>query len=342
MISFANDYSEGAIPQIIEALTANNLNQYSGYGMDEICAQAKDKIKKVLECDNCDIHFLVGGTQTNATVIDHALKPYEAVIACESGHINVHETGAIEANGHKVIVTPSVNGKILPQDIYKAYKLHSDEHMVKPAMVYLSNASELGSVYHYDELKAIKAVCNELGLYLFLDGARLAVALCAKDNDLKMSDLANLCDIFYIGGTKNGALMGEAVVIINETLKRNFRYSIKQHGGMLAKGWLLGIQFNCLFTDNIYFEIAKHANKMANKIQNAFKARNVSLLLDSTTNQVFPILNKELAKELAKDFTFQVWEEIDDSTCVYRFVTSWATTESNVDALIGKLEQLIK
>ncbi len=342
MISFANDYSEGAIPQIIEALTTNNLKQNSGYGMDDICGQAKEKIKAVLECDTCDIHFLVGGTQTNATVIDHALKPYEAVIACESGHINVHETGAIEANGHKVVVTPSVNGKILPQDIYKAYNLHSDEHMVKPAMVYLSNASELGSIYSYAELKAIKDVCDELGLYLFLDGARLAVALCAEGNDLKLSDLPNLCDVFYIGGTKNGALMGEAVVIMNETLKRNFRYSIKQHGGMLAKGWLLGTQFDCLFTNNTYFEVAKHANAMANKLQNAFKAMNIPLLLESPTNQVFPVLKKDLANELAKDFIFQVWEEIDENTCVYRFVTSWATKEANVDILINKLEQLMK
>ena len=337
MISFSNDYSEGASLEILNRLNETNFNQYVGYGCDEICESAKNKIKALLKNDTCDIHFLVGGTQSNATIIDHALKPYEAVIACDSGHINVHETGAIEASGHKVITCKNVDGKISVVDIKKQYELHSDEHMVKPAMVYISQASEVGTLYSYDELKAIKEVCDELGLYLFIDGARLAVALTSPQNDVKVEDLCNLCDVFYFGGTKNGALFGEAVVITNETLKKNFRYSIKQHGGMLAKGFLLGIQFDELFTNDLYFKNAQHANNMASKLQDAFAAK-FNLLVKSPTNQIFPILDKKTIETLSKKYIFQFWEKYDDNHDVIRFVTSWATKEENVDELINDLQ----
>ncbi len=340
MISFSNDYSEGASLAILDRLSQCNFNQYVGYGCDEICDSAKVKMKQLLQYEDCDIHFLVGGTQSNATVIDHALKPYEAVIAWDSGHINVHETGAIEANGHKVITCKNVDGKITCKDIEYQYQLHSDEHMVKPAMVYISDATEVGTIYSYQELKAIKESCEKLGLYLFIDGARLAVALTSNENDVKVSDLCSLCDIFYFGGTKNGALFGEAIVIVNDELKKNFRYSIKQHGGMLAKGFLLGIQFDELFTNDIYFENARHANKMASKLQDAFIENGFSLLVKSPTNQIFPILSKTVIEQLKQKYIFQFWEAYDEDHDVIRFVTSWATKEEAVDQLIYDLKQL--
>ena len=243
MISFKNDYSEGACPEIMQAMMKTNRLQSDGYGLDPFCEGAKERIRQKVGNADCDVHFLVGGTQANLTIIASALRPYEAVIAAESGHINVHETGAIEGTGHKVIVADSAQGKVTLEGIRKVVTAHTDEHMVKPAMVYISNATEIGTVYTKAELSSIRRICDEYGLYLFMDGARLGSALMASDNDLKLSDIAELCDIFYIGGTKNGALFGEAVVIVNERLKKDFRYMIKHHGGMLAKGRLLGIQF---------------------------------------------------------------------------------------------------
>ena len=337
MYSFRNDYSEGAHPQILECLQEMNQKQNIGYGEDTLCEKAKKLLREKLQCEHCDIHFLVGGTQANLTVIASALRPYEAVIAVDSGHINVHETGAVEASGHKVLIAEGIDGKITPEGIRKTVLRHEDEHMVKPAMVYISNATEIGTIYHKEELKEIAAVCRELNLYLFMDGARMGAALAAADNDLDYADLCRYCDVFYLGGTKNGALFGEAVVIVREELKKDFRYMIKQRGGMLAKGWLLGAQFAVLFEGNRYLEIAAHANRMAQRMQEAMEALHIPLFIKTTTNQIFPILSNVLIEELQKDYAFQVWEVMDEEHTAMRFVTSWATREEEVDRFIAHL-----
>ena len=341
MYSFRNDYSEGAHPDILKRLLDMNQCQNVGYGEDALCEKAKRMLKEKLQCEDCDIHFLVGGTQANLTVIAAALRPYEAVIAVDSGHINVHETGAVEATGHKVLIAESADGKITPEGIRKAVHLHEDEHMVKPAMVYISNATEIGTIYHREELTQIAAVCREYGLYLFMDGARMGAALAAEDNDISFADLCAYCDVFYLGGTKNGALFGEAVVIVNDALKKDFRYMIKQRGGMLAKGWLLGVQFAALFEGNRYIEIAAHANRMAQKLQNALEACNLPFFIKTTTNQIFPILPNMLIEELQKEYAFQVWEAMDETHTAMRFVTSWATEEKEVDRFIEFINALL-
>lgn len=341
MYSFRNDYSEGAHPDILKRLLDMNQCQNVGYGEDALCEHAKQMLKEKLQCEDCDIHFLVGGTQANLTVIAAALRPYEAVIAVDSGHINVHETGAVEATGHKVLIADSVDGKITPEGIRKAVHLHEDEHMVKPAMVYISNATEIGTIYHREELTQIAAVCREYGLYLFMDGARMGAALAAEDNDVSFADLCTYCDVFYLGGTKNGAFFGEAVVIVNDELKKDFRYMIKQRGGMLAKGWLLGIQFAALFEGNRYIEIAAHANRMAQKLQDAMEACGLPFFIKTTTNQIFPILPNMLIEELQKEYAFQVWEAMDETHTAMRFVTSWATEEKEVDRFIEFVNALL-
>lgn len=318
-----------------------NQCQNVGYGEDALCEHAKQMLKEKLQCEDCDIHFLVGGTQANLTVIAAALRPYEAVIAVDSGHINVHETGAVEATGHKVLIADSVDGKITPEGIRKAVHLHEDEHMVKPAMVYISNATEIGTIYHKEELTQIAAVCREYGLYLFMDGARMGAALAAEDNDVSFADLCTYCDVFYLGGTKNGAFFGEAVVIVNDELKKDFRYMIKQRGGMLAKGWLLGVQFAALFEGNRYIEIAAHANRMAQKLQDAMEACGLPFFIKTTTNQIFPILPNMLIEELQKEYAFQVWEAMDETHTAMRFVTSWATEEKEVDRFIEFVNALL-
>lgn len=342
MISFRNDYSEGACPEIIEAMVASNVVQHVGYGEDECCEAAKKAIKNVLEYENCDIHFLVGGTQANLTVIASILRPYEAVIAVDSGHINVHETGSVEATGHKVVIADGIDGKLSVEGIRKVVKKHEDEHMVKPAMIYISNATEIGTIYHKAELQALREVCDELGLYLFMDGARLGAALSAEDNDVEFDDLCKYCDVFYIGGTKNGALFGEAVVIVNDDLKKNFRYMIKQRGGMLAKGWLLGTQFQVLFEQGLYLSSAKHANVLAQKMQEGLLKLGIPFFIQTTTNQIFPILKNEVIQELQKSYAFQVWEKIDDTATAMRFVTSWATKEEDVDRFLKDISSIVQ
>lgn len=338
--SFNNDYSEGAHPDIIQALQDSNMEQSIGYGEDAYCEQARKSIRKVLGCETCDVHFLTGGTQANTTIIASALRAHEAVIAVDSGHINVHETGAIESSGHKVVVAQGYDGKISVDGIREAVRIHEDEHMVKPAMVYISNASEVGTIYHKEELKQIAAVCKELGLYLFMDGARLGAALTAEDNDLSFEDLAHYLDVFYIGGTKNGALFGEAVVIVNEKLKSDFRYMIKQRGGMLAKGRLLGIQFQTLMEHDLYLPLAAHANQMAQRIKNVMVDCGVSFFVESTTNQIFPILPNRVINELKKEYMFQTWCCIDDEHTAMRFVTSWATSEEAVNTFCDDFRRL--
>ena len=341
MISFRNDYSEGACPQIVEAMQRSNLIQHVGYGMDECCDEAKQTLQNVLHNDSCDIHFLVGGTQANLTMIASALRPYEAVIAVESGHINVHETGAIEATGHKVLIAASDNGKITCEGIKQVVRKHEDEHMVKPAMVYISNATEIGTIYYKEELRELYRTCLELGLYLFIDGARMGAALAASDNDLLLSELCDFCDMCYLGGTKNGALFGEAVVIVNPALKNHVRYMIKQRGGMLAKGWLLGIQFQTLFQDNLYLELASHANQLAQRLQSGMEALGIPFFIKTTTNQIFPILTKEQIHTLKEAYAFQVWESINENLTAMRFVTSWATKEEDIDHLLQDMRALV-
>ena len=340
MISFKNDYSEGALPEILEALVKTNLEQTVGYGMDEYCASAMEKMKKRINHPDAQVHFLVGGTQANQTCISAFLRSYEAVIGVETAHINVHETGAIEATGHKVVTVKGIDGKITPKDIREAVAFHSDEHMVKPKMVYISNSTEIGTIYYKKELEAISSCCKELGLYLYLDGARLGSALTAEGNDLTIEDIAALTDAFYIGGTKNGALFGEAVVLLNPVLQKEFRYAIKQHGGMLAKGRLLGIQFDRLFTDELFFKAGAHANRMAMKLKKGFADCGVEFLTDSVTNQQFPILKKKEAEALGKEFLFEYNGKAGEDDVV-RFCTSWATREENVEQLIETVKNVV-
>lgn len=338
-ISFMNDYSEGACEEILRRMSEENHAQHTGYGLDSLCGEAKECIYQEMEMREASIHFLVGGTQTNRTVIAAALRPYEAVIAAKTGHINVHETGAIENSGHKVIAVEAEDGKLTSCAIEQAVLTHTDEHMVKPAMVYISNATELGTIYSKRELTEISDICQKYHLKLFLDGARLGSALTCSENDCSMSDIAELCDVFYIGGTKNGALFGEAVVILNPDIDRDFRYMIKQNGAMLAKGWLLGIQFLGLFENGAFYRLAEHANRMAEKIRTCLKSQKIELFVENQTNQIFPILEDHLLEKLEREFEFTVWEKIDETHTAVRIVTSWDTKEEHVEKLIQALEK---
>ena len=345
MIYFNNDYSEGCHPKILEALTRTNYEQTFGYGEDEYCARAAEKIRALCGREDAAVHFLVGGTQTNMTVIAAALRPHQGVLCAGSGHINTHETGAVEATGHKVLPLPSQDGKIAAGQVREAVVSHradaSFEHTVQPKMVYISNPTELGTLYTKAELTALRDTCRELGLYLFLDGARLGYGLMAKDNDLTLKDIGDCCDVFYIGGTKVGALFGEAVVITNPALKEDFRYLIKQRGGMLAKGRLLGIQFDTLMTDNLYFDISAHAIALAEKLENTFKKLGVPFLVPVQSNQLFPILPDGVLARLAEAYVFCEQCRVDESHRAVRFCTSWATKEENVQALCRDLEDLL-
>ena len=345
MIYFNNDYSEGCHQKVLDALTATNMVQTFGYGEDEYCAAAAAKIKTLCGCEDVAVHFLVGGTQTNLTVIDAALRPHQGALCPVGGHINVHETGAVEATGHKVLPCPSDDGKITADQVRNAVLSHradgSFEHMVQPKLVYISNPTEYGTLYSLSELEALAATCRELGLYLFMDGARMGYGLVAEGYDVTMADIARLCDVFYIGGTKVGALFGEAVVISNPALKEDFRYLIKQHGGMLAKGRLLGVQFDALMSDDLYFEISRHAVRMADKIRATLDELNVSHLVPGITNQIFPIFSDKCLEQLAKEFCFTEMERVSDTHRAIRFCTSWATKEENVDKLCDALRQFV-
>jgi threonine aldolase len=281
-----------------------------------------------------DIHFVSGGTQANTIVIHSALKSFEAVIAAASGHINVHETGAIEATGHKIILVPSKDGKVKPNDVIVEINKAEDHHIVRPAMVYISNATEVGTVYSKQELTELSTVCKAYNLFLFLDGARLGSAMCSAVNDLSLADLSKLTDVFYIGGTKNGALIGEAIVINNDKLKKDFNYHLKQRGALLSKGRLLGIQFLALFQENLYFDLAQHANNMAKKLADALQRKGFAFINEAVSNQLFPILPNELIKQLEEKFEFYVWEKTDTQNSAVRLVTSWTTIEEKVDEFI--------
>jgi len=341
MIQFQCDYNEGAHPRILERMLQTNFEQTVGYGEDHYCASAAELIRKACGREDADIHFLVGGTQANATVISSVLRPHQGVICVSTGHINVHETGAIEHSGHKVLALEGQNGLLPASAVREAMEEHlaedGPEHTVQPGMVYISFSSEVGTVYSLRQLEDLSAVCREYGLPLFIDGARMGYGLASEGCDVTLNDIARLADVFYIGGTKQGALFGEAVVIVNPALKKDFRYFIKQNGGMLAKGRLLGIQFLTLFEDGLYFELSQHAVAQAMRIRDAFVSKGYDFLVDSPSNQQFPILPNDVMALLSKDFKFSVWKRIDAGHTAVRFCTSWATRTEAVDALLAAL-----
>jgi len=341
MIRLECDYACGAHPVVLERLVATNGEATPGYGVDEHCKHAADMIKKLCDAPEADVHFLVGGTQTNTTVISAALRPYQGVLCAHTGHIAVHETGAIEATGHKVLTIPGKDGKITARQIEDAMLGHqydpTAEHTVQPGMVYISNPTELGTVYTLEELTAIREVTKRYDILLFVDGARLGDALGMEDNDIFLPDLARLCDAFYIGGTKMGALFGEALVLGHEGLKRDFRYMIKRHGGMLAKGRLLGVQFEALMEDDLYFNIGRHSVALAMQLKKACQEKGYPMLVDSPTNQQFPILPNEVLERLEPVCTWSVQEKVDQDHTAIRFCTSWATTQQEIDEVIAAL-----
>lgn len=345
MPSFGNDYLAGCHPAILERLIHSNLEQTPGYGLDPYCESARAKIRSAIGSQAADVHFLVGGTQTNAAVIAHILRPHQGVIAAESGHIATHETGAIEASGHKVLALPAADGKLNAQQVQgfiEQYYATSPikEHIVQPGMVYVSQPTELGTAYSQAELAALSQVCRRHGLPLFVDGARLGYALHPEVSDLTLPALAELADVFYIGGTKCGALFGEAVVITNPVLQPHFRATIKQHGGLLAKGRLLGIQFDTLFTDNLYQTVCHSAIAHARRIRQAFEGRGIAFYGASATNQQFPILPEAQAAYFTREFGFAAYWPAENGRQIVRYCTSWATTESDVDTLLHAIQHL--
>ena len=339
MYSFTNDYSEGAHPQILKAIMETNLIQNTGYSLDTHTSHAIALIRDEIKQPDADIHIIAGGTQTNLITISAALRPHQAVISAVTGHINVHETGAIEATGHKVLAMDTPDGKLTPALVMQALDFHTDEHMVQPKMVYISNSTEVGTQYTKAELEALSRLCRQKNLYLFMDGARMGAALTSPVNDLTLADIAALTDVFYIGGTKNGALFGEALVILRDELKPDFRFMIKQKGAMLAKGWLLGIQFEEMFQNRLFFDMASHANAMAGKLRAALTDLGYTFAYDSQTNQLFPVFSNERIEELAKEFTFNIDKKIDETHSCIRLVTSWATREEGVEEFIQFLKR---
>lgn len=337
MIYFTSDYSAGAHPRVLDALVKTNYEHHDGYFMDEHCFNAINLIKKRIGSETADVHLMVGGTIANTTAIAAWLRPYEAAVAAVTGHINVHETGAIESSGHKVLTVPSVDGKVLPEDVRKICEEHPDEHMVKPRLLYISDTTEVGTIYTKAELEALRKVCDECGLYFYMDGARLGSALTAEGNDLTFEDLPNIFDAFYIGGTKNGFMFGEAMVIVNDELKKDFRFMIKQRGGMFAKGRLIGVQFEEMFKDDLYLEVAAATNEMAAKMRSGMKAKGIEFFSNSPSNQIFPILTVDTVEKLMKKYVFQHWAWLPDGREAVRFVCSWSTTEAEVDELLADL-----
>ena len=342
MVSFESDYIAGAHPEVLKALCDTNLETLTGYGLDPYCESAREKIRKACGCPDAEVEFLVGGTQTNEVVISTMLKDYEGVVAAQTGHVSVHEAGAIEYTGHKVLELPEVNGKICCEDLeqYVAgfYADGNHEHMVFPGMVYISHPTEYGTLYTKDELEKIAAVCRRYDMRLFLDGARMGYGLMSRETDVTLSDIAACCDVFYIGGTKVGALCGEAVVFTRGSRPAHFMTSVKKRGALLAKGRLLGVQFDALFTDDLYFRIGRHAIDMAERMKKIFADRGYEFFLESPTNQQFIILENPMMEKLQKDLAFSFWEKKDEDHTVVRFATSWSTTEEDLKTLTEVLD----
>ena len=340
MINLKNDYCGIAHPKILEKMMLYSKENFNGYGLDIISDKAKELIKKEIGVDNVDIHFLVGGTIANKCVIHQALRTYEAVICADTGHINVHETGAIESTGHKVLTCQNENGKVIPSRVKEVYNLHVDEHMVKPKMLYISNSTETGSVYTLSELKELSSLCKELGLYFYMDGARLGAALTSSVCDYTLNDIAKLVDVFYIGGTKNGALLGEAVVIVNEQLKDNFRFMIKHLGAMYSKGFVAGINFYALFEDNLFFKIAKKENIQATLLYEKLSNIGVKFASVPVTNQIFPIFKRNEVECLKDKISFEEWAYDNDDVTI-RFVTSYLTKDSEIEETVNIIKEII-
>lgn len=350
MILFNCDYLEGAHEAILKRLQETNMQQETGYGEDSFCKHARELIREQVKDEDAYVQFIAGGTQTNMILLSSMLRSHEGVIAADTGHIAVHESGAIEATGHKVITLPNTEGKITAEQVgaYAAahYADDTHEHMVKPQVVFVSFPSEVGTIYSKAELKALRKVCDKYGMYLYLDGARLGYGLMSEQCDLTLSDIYKLTDAFYIGGTKQGALLGEAAVIRNRALRKEFRYILKQRGGMMAKGRILGIQFETLFdgkgTDCLYFRLSAHADRLAAKFRDGLAALSVPVYQESFTNQQFPVLPDKVLKKLSKNYSFAYWGRVDETHSAVRFCMSWATKEENVDKLLKKLEKLLK
>ena len=345
MIYFNSDYLEGAHPRILARLAETNLIQTPGYGEDEYCERARGLIRDLCGAPDADVHFLVGGTQVNATVLTAALRPYQGVVSADTGHIAVHETGAVEARGHKVLALPGRDGKIDAGQVSELCRLHhgdeSHEHMVMPGALYLSCPTELGTLYSREELEAFRAVCDRWNLLMYLDGARLGYGLASPQNTLDLPFLARVCDAFTIGGTKQGLLFGEALVVTNAALKRDFRYFIKQGGGMLAKGRLLGVQFEEMLKDGLYMELSRHAIREALRLKDALTDLGLPFLVDSPTNQQFPILPDAVLNMLSQHYGYATIQRVDAGHVAVRFCTSWATVPAHVDGLIADLRQLL-
>ena len=345
MVYFTSDYTEGCHERILRRMMETNLEQTPGYGTDYHCNNAARYIKAECGREDVDVHFLVGGTQTNMTLIAAALRPHQGAVCAESGHIHVHETGAVEATGHKCLTLPSPDGKITAAQVVNLIHLHrtdeSMEHTVQPGLVYISNPTEYGTIYSKSELEALSAVCRDNGLYLFLDGARLGYGLRCRENDVTLPDLARLCDAFYIGGTKVGALFGEALVLTHPALMKDFRYLIKQHGGMLAKGRLLGIQFETLFEDGLYWQISDHALKMADTLRTALRDAGLPMQVQSPTNQLFPIVPDTLLAKIRERYAVTYMNRVDATHSCIRLCTSWATREEDVLSFCADLKNMI-
>lgn len=339
MISFNSDYLEGCTADILDALNKTNLEQTEGYGLDKHSERARELIKRKIGRSDVDIHFVSGGTQANLLTLSVLLSPYQSVISADSGHIAIHETGSIETTGHQVIRVKNDDGKLNAEDVLEIVRAAEEDYTARPGAVYISESTESGTIYSLDELKALRKVTNDNGIALFIDGARLAYALESTKADFTLRDIADLSDAFYIGGTKCGALFGEAIVICSDKYKKDFRKAMKARGAMLAKGRILGIQFETLFTDDLYFRLAREANRKADEIKNAFKAHGIRLYADSYTNQQFVVLSGAQAEKIKENFSFEVWGKEGDET-IARFCTSWATGEDAVNALKDAIKTL--
>lgn len=338
--SFKNDYSEGCHPNILQALLQSNLDQQAGYGEDEYSLQAKERIKERIQKKDSEVYFVSGGTQANLIVISSILRPYQCAVSASTGHILNNETGAIEATGHKILSIETEDGKLRPSDIIPILEGHSNvPHQVMPKLVYISNSTELGTIYQAKELEELSEFCKQNRLYLFMDGARLGHGLTSEISDLTLERVAELTDVFYLGGTKNGALIGEAIVINNPILQEDFAFNIKQKGALLAKGRLLGIQFLELMKDDLYFDLAKHANQQAMKIKHALQEKGVKFLSDTYTNQIFPIVSNDLIKVLSENFEFYVWKKVDEEFSAIRLITSWSTGDAAVNQFIEVIKR---
>ena len=341
MLYFANDYTEGACKEILDAFIRTNDEKLPGYGTDKYTLSAEEKIKKACKNKNVDVYLLTGGTQTNAVVIDALLESYEGVVSPETGHINVHESGAIEFTGHKVLTLPQHEGKInsgeLREYIETFYNDQNHKHMVYPGMVYISHPTEYGTLYTKEDLMKISEVCRDYKIPLFVDGARLGYGLMSKNTDVTLELLCELCDVFYIGGTKIGALSGEAIVFTHNNAPKNFVTFIKQHGALLAKGRLLGVQFDTLFTDDLYFRISRHAIEMSEILKSELQEKGYRFYFESPTNQQFIIVENSKMEELSKRVVFSFWEKYDENHTVIRFATSWATKREDVEKLVDLL-----